>query len=52
MKIPKGNQDLFYIPVGSLEDEDLEGEEGNPFHGVEHVDNVDKGGLKEKLLWN
>ena len=50
MEIPEDNRDPFDIPEGSLEDEDIEGEEENPFHGVKHVDNLNRGGLEERLL--
>ncbi|KAG5535687.1 hypothetical protein RHGRI_023449 [Rhododendron griersonianum] len=38
MEIPEGSRDPFDIPEGSLEDEDMEGEEENPFHDAEHAE--------------
>lgn len=50
MEIPEGSRDPFDIPEGSLEDEDMEGEEENPFHDAEHAGHLNQGGLEARLV--
>lgn len=50
MEIPEGSGDPFDIPEGSLEDEDMEGEEENPFHDAEHTGHLNRGGLEARLV--
>lgn len=50
MEIPEGNHEPFDIPEGSLEDEDMEGEEENPFHDAEHTGQLNRGGLEARLV--
>lgn len=50
MEIPEGDCEPFDIPEGSLEGEDMEGEEENPFHGAEHMGHLDQGRLEDRLV--
>lgn len=50
MEIPEGSRDPFDIPEGSLEDEDMEGEEENPFHDAKHAGHLNRGGLEARLV--